>query len=92
MCRFFLIQGVTGLVCLSFLAYLYFWFTLIVLLYFEVNQPQFLPKDRVGKPQNLPEDPDPVKLFQLFFTVKGIRNIVKQTKQLIQTLRLSGCF
>ena len=44
-------------------------------------QPQFLPKDRAGKPQNLPEDLDPVKLFQLFFTVKEIENIVKQTNQ-----------
>ncbi len=44
-------------------------------------QPQFLPKDRAGKPQNLPEDSDPVKLFQLFFTIKEIKNIVKQTNQ-----------
>jgi hypothetical protein len=44
-------------------------------------QPQFLPKDRAGKPQNLSEDPDPLKLFQLFFTVKEIENIVEQTNQ-----------
>src|SRR5216117_2784133 len=44
-------------------------------------QPQFLPKDRAGKPQNLPEDPDPLKLFQLFFPVKEIENIVNQTNQ-----------
>ena len=44
-------------------------------------QPQFLPKDRVGKPQNLPEDPTPIKLFQLFFTIEEIKNIVKQTNQ-----------
>jgi len=44
-------------------------------------QPQFLSKDRAGKPQNLPEDPDPLKLFQLFFPVKEIENIVKQTNQ-----------
>ena len=42
-------------------------------------QPQFLPEDRAGKPQNLPEDSNSVKLFQLFFTVKEIKNIVKQT-------------
>ena len=40
-------------------------------------QPLFLSKDRAGKPQNLPENPDPVKLFQLFFPVKEIKNIVK---------------
>jgi hypothetical protein len=44
-------------------------------------QPQFLPKDRAGKPQNLPEDSNPLKLFQLFFTVKEMKNIVKQTNQ-----------
>src|SRR5216117_359233 len=44
-------------------------------------QPQFLPKDRAGKSQNLSEDPDPLKLFQLFFPVKEIENIVKQTNQ-----------
>jgi len=42
-------------------------------------QPLFLPKDRAGKPQNLSENPDPVKLFQLFFPVKEIKNIMKQT-------------
>ena len=44
-------------------------------------QPQFLPEDRAGKPQNLPEDSNSVKLFQLFFTVKEIKNIVKQINQ-----------
>src|SRR5438034_10816298 len=44
-------------------------------------QPPFLPKDRAGKPQNLTEDPDSLKLFQLFFSVKEIENIVKQTNQ-----------
>src|SRR5216117_1192209 len=44
-------------------------------------QPQFLPKDRVGKPQNLSEDSDSLKLFQLFFPVKEIENIVNQTNQ-----------
>ena len=44
-------------------------------------QPRFPPKDRAGKPQNLPENPDPLKLFQLFFPVKEIENIVKQTNQ-----------
>ena len=40
-------------------------------------QPHFLPQDRAGKPQNMPEDIQPIKLFQLFFTVKEIENIVK---------------
>src|SRR5216117_265848 len=44
-------------------------------------RPRFLPKDRVGKPQNLSEDSDSLKLFQLFFSVKEIENIVKQTNQ-----------
>jgi len=44
-------------------------------------QPQFLPKDRAGRPQNLPENIESVKLFQLFFTVKKIENIIKQTNQ-----------
>ncbi len=44
-------------------------------------QPPFLPKDRAGKPQNLPENSDPFKLFQLFFSVKEIQNIVKETNQ-----------
>src|SRR5205809_1137919 len=44
-------------------------------------QPQFLPKNRAGKPQNLSEDSNPLKLFQLFFTVKEMKNIVKQTNQ-----------
>jgi hypothetical protein len=47
-------------------------------------QPPFLPKDRAGKSQNLPENPDPVKLFQLFFPVKEIKNIVKQTNRRAQ--------
>src|SRR5436189_2982266 len=45
----------------------------------QLYQPQFLPKDRAGKPQDLPENPDALKLFQLFFPVKEIENIVKQT-------------
>jgi len=45
----------------------------------EPYQPRFLPGNRTGKPQNLPEDTRPIKLFQLFFTVKEIENIVKQT-------------
>ena len=44
-------------------------------------QPQFLSKNRAGKPQNLSEDSNPLKLFQLFFTVKEMKNIVKQTNQ-----------
>ena len=44
-------------------------------------QPPFLSKDRAGKPQNLSEDSDSLKLFQLFFSVKEIENIVKQTNQ-----------
>jgi hypothetical protein len=44
-------------------------------------QPRFRPTNRAGKPQNLPEDTTPIKLFQLFFTVKEIENIVKQTNQ-----------
>ena len=47
----------------------------------QLYQPQFLPKDRAGKPQDLPENPDALKLFQLFFPVKEIENIVKQTNQ-----------
>jgi hypothetical protein len=42
-------------------------------------QPRFLPRDRAGKPQNLPRDLGPLQLFQLFFTVKEIENIVKHT-------------
>jgi hypothetical protein len=42
-------------------------------------QPHFLPKDRAGKPQNLPEDLGPLSLFQLFFPVKDIEIIVKHT-------------
>src|SRR5215469_12084694 len=42
-------------------------------------QPYFPPKDRAGRPQNLPKDIEPVQLFQLFFTVKEMENIVKQT-------------
>ena len=44
-------------------------------------QPQFLSKDRADKSQNLSEDPDSLKLFQLFFSVKEIENIVEQTNQ-----------
>ena len=44
-------------------------------------QPQFLSKNRAGKFQNLSEDSNFLKLFQLFFTVKEMKNIVKQTNQ-----------
>ena len=44
-------------------------------------QPLFLSKDRTGEPQNLSEDSDSVKLFQLFFSVKEIENIVKEINQ-----------
>src|SRR5436190_11997496 len=44
-------------------------------------QPQFLSKNRAGKPQNLSEDLNFLKLFQLFFTIKEMKNIVKQTNQ-----------
>src|SRR5436190_14733742 len=60
--------------------------TLSVQLYesLDVNssyQLQFLSEDRAGKLQNLSEDSNSVKLFQLFFTVKEIKNIVKQINQ-----------
>src|SRR6266487_4599079 len=44
-------------------------------------QSQFLSKDRADKSQNLLEDSDSLKLFQLFFSVKEIENIVEQTNQ-----------
>jgi hypothetical protein len=44
-------------------------------------QPYFLPTNRAGKPQNMPKDISPIKLFQLFFTVKEIENIVQQTNK-----------
>jgi hypothetical protein len=44
-------------------------------------QPQFLSKDRAGKSQNLFKDSDSLKLFQLFFSVKEIENIVEQINQ-----------
>ena len=44
-------------------------------------QSQFLSKDRAGRFQNFSESAKSVKLFQLFFTVKEIKNIVKQTNQ-----------
>src|SRR2546421_521178 len=44
-------------------------------------QSQFLSKDRADKSQNLSEDSTSVKLFQLFFTVEEIKNIVKQINQ-----------
>ena len=44
-------------------------------------QSQFLSKNRAGRPQNLSENIESVKLFQLFFTVKEMKNIVKQTNQ-----------
>ena len=45
----------------------------------EAYQPQFLPENRAGKPQNMPKETTPIKLFQLFFPVKEIENIVKQS-------------
>ena len=42
------------------------------------TQPRFPPKNRAGKPQNLSENSSSLKLFQLFFSVKEIENIVKQ--------------
>ena len=44
-------------------------------------QPQFLSKDKTDKSQNLSEDSNSLKLFQLFFSVKEIENIVKQINQ-----------
>ena len=44
----------------------------------EAYQPLFLPEDRAGKPQNMPQDTRPIKLFQLFFPVKEIENIQKR--------------
>ena len=47
----------------------------------EAYQPQFLPENRAGKPQNMPREATLIKLFQLFFPVKEIKNIVKQSNQ-----------
>ena len=44
-------------------------------------QSQFLSKNRADKSQNFPEDSNSLKLFQLFFTIKEMKNIVKQTNQ-----------
>ena len=44
-------------------------------------QLQFLFKNRADKFQNFFKDSNSLKLFQLFFTVKKIKNIVKQTNQ-----------
>ena len=44
-------------------------------------QSQFLSKNRVDKFQNFSEDSDSLKLFQLFFSVKKIENIIKQINQ-----------
>src|SRR6266480_4168935 len=44
-------------------------------------QSQFLSKNRADKFQNFSEDSNSLKLFQLFFTVKEMKNIVKQTNQ-----------
>ena len=44
-------------------------------------QSQFLFKDKTDKFQNLLKDSNSLKLFQLFFTVKEMKNIVKQTNQ-----------
>src|SRR6266487_2883378 len=47
----------------------------------HLYQSQFLSKDRADRSHNLSEDTKSVKLFQLFFIVKKIKNIVKQTNQ-----------
>ena len=44
----------------------------------SLYQLQFLFKNRVDKSQNFFEDSDSLKLFQLFFSVKKIKNIVKE--------------
>ena len=44
-------------------------------------QLQFLSKDRTDKSQNLSEDSTSVKLFQLFFIIEEIKNIIKQINQ-----------
>ena len=49
-----------------------------------IYQPHFPSKNRAGRPQNLSENSDPLKLFQLFFTVKEMKNIVKQINQQAQ--------
>src|SRR5271170_7335752 len=55
----------------------------------EAYRPQFLPEDRAGKPQNLPEETTPLKLFQLFFLVKEIENIVRQSNQRVAFIGFS---
>ncbi len=40
-------------------------------------QPQFLSTNRTDRSQNLSENTELVKLFQLFFSVKEMKNIVK---------------
>ncbi len=44
-------------------------------------QSLFLSKDRTDESQNLSENSDSVKLFQLFFLIKEMKNIVKQINQ-----------
>ena len=44
-------------------------------------QSQFLSKNKADKFQNLLKDSDSLKLFQFFFSVKEIENIVKQINQ-----------
>ena len=45
------------------------------------TQPTSIQPEAPYQPQNLPKDTEPIKLFQLFFTVKEVENIVNQTNQ-----------
>lgn len=45
----------------------------------EHYEPPFLPGDWVGQPLNLPENRAPLQLFQLFFPVKAVEDIVKHS-------------
>ena len=47
----------------------------------QLYQLQFLSKNKTDKFQNFFEDSNSFKLFQLFFTIKKMKNIVKQTNQ-----------
>ena len=44
-------------------------------------QSQFLSTNRTDRSQNLSENTESVKLFQLFFSVKEMKNIIKQINQ-----------
>jgi hypothetical protein len=52
--------------------------------------PQFTPINRPGRPQNLPHSLEPLQLFQLFFPVKDIEVIVKETNQKASKIELVG--